>query len=208
MPWVPGPSWEILVLIDMIASHRCYIIVLAAHPWCWSPIHPLLKRTPLDWDLVTLVVVWLHWTLVYVICNKTNGHALIFRLWHLKLVLSIPTFAKEISSTPLLSFTSSTSLNPQCLPCGMDFERCWKHSIDILEHVNMIALSNFCIIFRHYFMLQISCSATSQRCFTTEEHTSCSWNQFKMTCFVTWWIIMLEIAIRSTAVFSTLWERR
>ncbi len=50
-------SSEILVHIDMIA----------ASPWCESPVPPHPKGALLDWDLVTVEAIWVKWTHCHVI---------------------------------------------------------------------------------------------------------------------------------------------
>lgn len=47
--------WEILVHINMIASHSCC-------RWCESPVPPHPKDAPLDWLLLTVEPIWVHWT--------------------------------------------------------------------------------------------------------------------------------------------------
>ncbi len=47
---------------------------------------------------------------------------------------------------------------------GIDSSRCWKHSLEILVHIDMISSHSCCRIVGCTSMMQISCSTTSQRC--------------------------------------------
>ncbi len=49
--------------------------------------------------------------------------------------------------------------------CGIDLTRCWKHSSEILVHIDIIASRSFCRFVGCTSMMRISRSTTSQRCF-------------------------------------------
>ncbi len=57
-------------------------------------------------------------------------------------------------------FASRTAL----ILCGIDSTRCWKHSSEILVHIDMIASRSCCRFVGSTSMMRISCSTTSQRC--------------------------------------------
>ncbi len=46
----------------MIASHSRAADLSSAHPWCESLVPPHPKGALLDWDLVTVEVIWVKWT--------------------------------------------------------------------------------------------------------------------------------------------------
>ncbi len=48
--------------------------------------------------------------------------------------------------------------------CGIDSTRCWKHSSEILVHIDMIASHSCCRFVGCTAMMWISRSSTSQRC--------------------------------------------
>jgi len=48
--------------------------------------------------------------------------------------------------------------------CGIDSTRCWKHSSEILVHIDMIASRSCCRFVGCTSMMRISRSTTSQRC--------------------------------------------
>ncbi len=54
-------SSEILVHIDFIASRSCCRFV-GCTSWCESLVPPHPKGALLDWDLVTVEVIWVKWT--------------------------------------------------------------------------------------------------------------------------------------------------
>ncbi len=85
---------------------------------------------------------------------------------------------------------------------GIDSTRCWKHSSEILVHIDMIASRSCYRFVGSTSMMRISHSTTSQRCSMRSgdcggylgkvKSLSCSRNQSEMI----WCIILLEVAIR------------
>ena len=75
---------------------------------------------------------------------------------------------------------------------GILSTRCWKHSSEILVHIDMIATCSCCRFVGCTSTIQISCSTTSQRCsiglrsggcgghWSTVNSLTCSGNQFEM----------------------------
>ncbi len=75
---------------------------------------------------------------------------------------------------------------------GIDSTRCWKHSSEILVHIDMIASCSCCRFVGFTSMMRISRSTTSQRCsiglrsgdcgghFSKVNSLSCSRNQSEM----------------------------
>ncbi len=88
---------------------------------------------------------------------------------------------------------------------GIDSTRCWKHSSEILVHINMIASHSCCRFVTCTSMIRIFRSSTSQRrsiglrsgdCggHLSKVDSLCSINQSEMIWAL--WIILLEVAIR------------
>ncbi len=92
--------------------------------------------------------------------------------------------------------------------CGIDSTRCWKHSSEILVHIDMIASRSCCRFVGCTSMMRISRSTTSQRCSIGLRSGDCGGHLSKVNSlsykkrvgddlsFVTWCIILLEVAIR------------
>lgn len=93
----------------------------------------------------------------------------------------------------------------------MNSIRCWAHSVEILVYVVIISSFNSCN-FRSMLMLEISCSNTTQRCLIglrpgtgrghwkgtgrTLNSLTCHETSEMNFCYVTWNIVMLEVARR------------
>ncbi len=110
---------------------------------------------------------------------------------------------------PTFAFRSALILH------GIDSTRCWKHSSDILVHIDMIVSRSCCRFVGCRSMIQISRSTTSQRCsiglrsgdcgghLNKVNALSCSRNQSEII-WVLWLscIILLEVAIRRVVHWS------
>jgi len=103
-----------------------------------------------------------------------------FLLWH--------TLTKRIIRNTKLILC----LTPFRLICGIDSTRCWKHSLEMLAHIDRIASCNWLRFVGCSSRAWSSRSTTSQRCsigwrsgdcgghFSTVNSLSCSRNQFEM----------------------------
>ncbi len=106
---------------------------------------------------------------------------------------------------------ASTGLDPFCLQnClrGIDSTRCWRHSSEILVHIDMIASHSCCRFVVCTSMMWISRSTTSQRCsiglrsgdcgghLSKVNSLSCSRNQSEMIWALWRCIILLDKYIR------------
>ncbi len=64
--------------------------------------------------------------------------------------------------------------------CGIDSTRCWKHSSEILVHIDMIASHSCCRFLGCTSMMRISRSTTSQRCSIGLRSGDCEGNLSKV----------------------------
>ncbi len=88
-----------------------------------------------------------YWIYTYIYTTHTHTHTRHF----IRYTLLVPGW-------PPFAFRTALILR------GIDSTRCWKHSSEILVHIDMIASRSCCRFVGCTSMMWISCSTTSQRC--------------------------------------------
>ncbi len=184
-------------------KHQCLTGDFAHDPLApqWSPQSHKVIPSPYESKSVLCIVCFLHFRKYCI-----PWHLLRYLFWMKNVMIERLIYIH--THWPLyMVHLASTGSDPLLLSELRD-------SSEILVHIDMIASHSCCRFVGCTSMMRISRFTTSQSCsiglrsgdcgshFSKVNSLSCSRNQSEMTSFVTWCIILLEVAIRYTVVIK------